>query len=69
MSSVAEELFMKSLKMYETLVGENHLTLQPLKNLGTFYMQRNRYLKLMAYVRMSLIHQRLPGVLLFALWH
>ena len=41
--SVAEELFMKSLKMYETLVGENHLkTLQPLKNLGTFYMQRNR---------------------------
>ena len=41
--SVAEELFMRSLKMYETLVGENHLkTLQPLKNLGTFYMQRNR---------------------------
>jgi len=42
-SSVAEELFMKSLKMYETLVGENDInTLQPLKNLGTFYMQRDR---------------------------
>jgi len=43
-SDVAEELFMKSLKMYETLVGENDInTLQPLKNLGTFYMQRDRF--------------------------
>lgn len=43
-SSLAEELFMRSWKVYETLFGESHLmVVRPLRNLAFFYMQRDKW--------------------------
>ena len=41
--SIAEELFMRSLKVHESVLGEGHPgMLTPLKNLGAFFMQGNK---------------------------
>lgn len=42
--SLAEELFMRSWKVYEILFGETHLmVVRPLRNLAFFYMQKDKW--------------------------